>query len=199
MILGSMFVSNQHPDWVEAKPKKFAWILGLMLGAVMAYFIVFGVLSPIRMLTCVACLILLFTESVFGICLGCMLYKKFNVDLQNCPGDVCEAPAPKRGSTLVKLAMLTVFGLIFVGTYQGLKTWKYHDFSPQMTQVEKENLEMMIESVADASPTEAIPVTPKSVPANVLASADEKKDCTPPKWAVAMGHKELWKEHHGCK
>lgn len=22
MILGSMFVSNQHPDWVEAKPKK---------------------------------------------------------------------------------------------------------------------------------------------------------------------------------
>jgi len=165
----------------------------------MAYFIVFGVLSPIRMLTCVACLILLFTESVFGICLGCMLYKKFNVDLQNCPGDVCEAPAPKRGSTLVKLAMLTVFGLIFVGTYQGLKTWKYHDFSPQMTQVEKENLEMMIESVADASPTEAIPVTPKSVPANVLASADEKKDCTPPKWAVAMGHKELWKEHHGCK
>ena len=27
MMLGSLIVSNQEPDWVEAKPKKFAWIL----------------------------------------------------------------------------------------------------------------------------------------------------------------------------
>ena len=177
MILGSMFVANQHPDWVEAKPKKFAWILGLLLGMVMGYYIVFGVLSPVRMLTCVACLVLLFTESVFGICLGCTLYKKFNVDLQNCPGDVCEAPPPKRGSTRVKLAMLLVFGLMFAGTYQGLKSWKYNDFSPQLTQLEKENLEMMIVGVA---------------------SAEGNKDCTPPQWAIAMGHREMWKEHN-CK
>ena len=37
MILGSFIVSNQQPEWVEAKPKKFAWILGVILALVMSY------------------------------------------------------------------------------------------------------------------------------------------------------------------
>ena len=27
---------------------------------------------------------------------------------------------------------------------------------------------------------------------------DTKKDCEPPQWAIAIGHKEMWKEHNGC-
>jgi len=30
MLLGGLIVSNQQPDWVEAKPKKFAWTLGMI-------------------------------------------------------------------------------------------------------------------------------------------------------------------------
>lgn len=35
------------------------------------------------------------------------------------------------------------------------------------------------------------------VPAPAMASADPK--CTPPDWAVAMGHAEMWKLHNNCK
>jgi len=27
----------------------------------------------------------------------------------------------------------------------------------------------------------------------------EKDKCTPPEWAIKMGHKDMWLEHHGCK
>jgi len=196
MVLGSLIVSNQHPDWVEAAPKKFAWILGLGLGLVMAYFIVFGILSPIRMLTCVACLILLFTESVFGICLGCLVYKRFNVDLQNCPGGTCETPPAKRGSMLQKVMVLVLFAFLSVGMYQALKVYKYHNFQPQLSQTDKEDLEMMIEEVADEAPAQ-----PKLAVATKTKSSgvEGEKDCTPPQWAIAMGHEALWKEHNGCK
>jgi len=205
MVLGSVVVSNQHPDWVEAKPKKFAWILGLGLGLIMAYFIVFGILSPIRMLTCVACLILLYVESVFGICLGCILYQKLNVDVQNCPGGVCEAPPARRGSRMQKVAVLSLFALVTVGMYQTLKVYKYHNFQPQLSQTDKEDLAMMIEGLADKTPTEKETTpgvkSPKTKKLAVAPEADkaDAKDCTVPQWAVAMGHREMWLEHHGCK
>ena len=31
----------------------------------------------------------------------------------------------------------------------------------------------------------------------IAAAADGK--CTPPDWAVAMGHAEMWKLHNNCK
>jgi hypothetical protein len=197
MVLGSMIVANQQPEWVEAKPKKFAWILGLGLGLMMAYFIVFGVLSPIRMLTCVACLILLFTESVFGICLGCMVYKKFNVDLQNCPGGVCDTPLAKRGSMLQRATVIVLFGLLSFGMYHALKSYKYNDFKPQLTLMETEDLERMIASVATEKPVQIAQVVTNMTKPQTEPKGE--KECTPPKWAVAMGHKELWKKHNGCK
>ncbi len=172
MVLGSLFVSNQHPDWVEAAPKKFAWILGIGLGLVMAYFI------------------------VFGICLGCLIYKRFNVDLQNCPGGVCETPPAKRGSMLQKVTVLALFAFLSVGMYQTLKVYKYHNFQPQLSQTDKEDLEMMIEGVADEAPAKPkLAVATKTK----LSGAEGEKDCTPPQWAIEMGHETLWKEHNGCK
>jgi hypothetical protein len=194
MALGSMIVANQQPEWVEAKPKKFAWILGLGLGLVMAYFIVFGLLSPVRMLTCVVCLIFLFTESVFGICLGCIVYKKFNVDLQNCPGGVCDTPQSKQGSLLQKIIVIAFFGIVSFGMYYALKHHKYNNLRPQLTLIEKGDAKRTNTNTAEVTSIK------KSVPANKsLTKTKEKKDCEPPEWAVAMGHKELWREHHGCK
>ena len=92
MILGSLIVSNQEPDWVEAKPKRFAWIFGAILGVIMSYFIIFNIMTPARLLTCLLCLFLLYMESIFGICLGCIVYKKLNIKLYKCPGGVCKMP-----------------------------------------------------------------------------------------------------------
>lgn len=37
------------------------------------------------------CLIFLFFEAAFGICIGCKVYPLFNKDrVQHCPGEVCE-------------------------------------------------------------------------------------------------------------
>ena len=130
MILGSLIVSNQEPDWVEAKPKKFAWILRLLLGAVMAYFILFNIMTPARLLTCVICLILLYLESVFGICLGCMLYHKLNISLEKCPGGVCEVANKYPAHRMRKGLMALLYLLLFAGLYNGLKAAKYSHGTP---------------------------------------------------------------------
>jgi len=128
MILGSLIVSNQKPDWVEAKPKQFAWILGAILGLVMIVFIIGEIKSPIRLATCLICLILLFSESAFGICLGCIIYRKLNVPLQQCPGGVCETGL-KRNNNRGKILLLLIFLTIFSFTYSWLKTYKYQEFA----------------------------------------------------------------------
>lgn len=92
LILGRWIVRNQVPEYVGAPQKKFAWIIGFVLAVTM-----FGLLvlvnsySPITGLTCFVCLIFLFFETSFGICLGCKFYPLFFKDkVQYCPGEVCE-------------------------------------------------------------------------------------------------------------
>src|SRR5678809_967381 len=48
--------------------------------------------SPITGIICLICLIFLFFESAFGICLGCKFYSIFYKEkAQYCPGEVCDA------------------------------------------------------------------------------------------------------------
>jgi len=187
MMLGSFFVRNQKPEWVEAKPKKFAWVLGLLLGVVMGYFILFNILTPARLITCLICLILLYAESVFGVCLGCMLYKKLNFKLEKCPGDVCEVwQKPKRANPIV---MLLVAAGFLAASYYGLKLTKY---APSKADIAfQQELE---EDNAFISGEEK-----EETPAKETNNTSTNKDCTPPQWAIDMGHKEMWLEHHGCK
>lgn len=47
--------------------------------------------SPVSGIICFICLIFLFFEAAFGICLGCLFYPMFFKDkLQYCPGEVCD-------------------------------------------------------------------------------------------------------------
>jgi hypothetical protein len=121
MLLGSLFVSNQKPEWVEAKPKKFAWILGMVLGILMTYFIAFDVVSIFRLLTCLLCMILLFLESAFGICLGCILYIRLNIKLNKCAGGVCEMPVKRKikGTWLVLALTVALFSLTYYQLING--------------------------------------------------------------------------------
>ncbi len=123
MLIGGLIVHNQTPDWVEAKPKRFAWSLGLVLGLIMTYFIVFDIISPVRIGICWLCLFLLFLESVFGICLGCILYKKLNWKLYNCPGGICDVATPRKYNIKNYFFILGFMGLFYL-TYLTLKHYK---------------------------------------------------------------------------
>ncbi|MEI6899764.1 MAG: DUF4395 domain-containing protein, partial [Bacteroidota bacterium] len=92
LILGRLIVRNQTPEYVGAAQKKFAWIIGVVLAAAMfVFFIIVNAFSVITGIICLICLIFLFFESAFGICLGCKFYPLFFKDqVQYCPGEVCD-------------------------------------------------------------------------------------------------------------
>ena len=92
LIMGRLIVKNQTPEYVGAKQKKFAWVIGVVLAVTMfALQVVVNSYSPITGLICFICLIFLFFESAFGICLGCKFYGLvFKDKVQYCPGEVCE-------------------------------------------------------------------------------------------------------------
>lgn len=92
LIIGRLIVSNQTPEYVGAKQKKFSWIIGLILATIMfTLMVVMNTYSAISGIICLICLIFLFFESAFGICLGCKMYSLFYKEkAQYCPGEVCE-------------------------------------------------------------------------------------------------------------
>jgi hypothetical protein len=121
LILGRLIVGNQTPEYVGARQKKFAWIIGLVLSATMFTFLVIvNAFSPITGITCLVCLTFLFFESAFGICLGCKVYTLFNKGkTQYCPGEVCDKKSKQaiQKTSLVQLLIVLVFigGVILAG------------------------------------------------------------------------------------
>src|SRR3954471_22583876 len=92
LIIGRLIVSSQTPEYVGAQQKKFAWIIGVILSATMfILMVVVNSYSPIIGIICLICLLFLFFESAFGICLGCKFYSLFHKEKpQHCPGEVCD-------------------------------------------------------------------------------------------------------------
>jgi hypothetical protein len=113
LILGRLIVRNQVPEYVGAQQKKFAWKIGIGLGVLMYVFlIIVNAYSPITGLSCLICLVFLFFESAFGICLGCKFYSLFNKGkAQYCPGEVCDRKARQdiQKTSGVQLLILGIF------------------------------------------------------------------------------------------
>ena len=114
LIIGRLIVRNQVPEYVGAQQKKFAWIIGLALATIMFIFLVLvNAFSPITGVICLICLIFLFFESAFGICLGCKFYSMFYKEkAQYCPGEVCDVKSRQDIQKTSKVQMLIVFGFI---------------------------------------------------------------------------------------
>jgi hypothetical protein len=93
LIIGRLIVQKQTPEYVGAAQKRFAWMIGLALATIMfLLMVVVNSYSIITGLICFTCLIFLFFESAFGICLGCLFYGWFYKEkAQYCPGEICEA------------------------------------------------------------------------------------------------------------
>lgn len=92
LIFSKWIVRNQTPEYVGAKQKKFAWMIGVVLALIMfIHMVVINAYSPITGIICLICLIFLFFESAFGICIGCKFYSWiYKEKAQYCPGEVCE-------------------------------------------------------------------------------------------------------------
>lgn len=113
LIIGRLIVGNQVPEYVGAKQKKVAWIIGLFLSATMFVFMVLvNSFSPITGIVCLLCLIFLFFEAAFGICLGCKFYSLFYKEkAEHCPGEVCDVKSKQaiQKTSLVQLLIVLAF------------------------------------------------------------------------------------------
>ena len=169
MILGRFAVRNQVPEWSGAPQKRFAWAVGWTLAVTMFYLIVLNnVIGPINLIVCATCLILMFFESAFGICLACKIYNAFSrQQAQHCPGGSCEVFIPHASQRV------GAGGTAIVVMFVALIGFTAQQWFPAAEAV---------------TPMAAAPAT---------APATGK--CTPPDWAVAMGHAEMWKLHNNCK
>lgn len=113
LIISRIIVSSQNPEYVGATQKKFAWYIGFFLSATM--FILMPVLNTYSYITgivCLICLILMFFETAFGICIGCKIYKMINKEkAQYCPGEICDAKAKQE---IQKTSVIQIFIVLFL-------------------------------------------------------------------------------------
>ncbi len=96
--LGSLIVKKQRPEYSGAIQKRFAWSLGLIMAVSMIFIsVIFSIRGIVPFSICSICLMLLWLETSFGICVGCKIYfglinlgiiKKPQV-VPACAGGVC--------------------------------------------------------------------------------------------------------------
>jgi len=174
LILGQWFVRKQQPEYVGAPQKRFAWAIGFVLALTMLYLVVINnLVGPVNLIVCAACLVLLFFETAFGICLGCKLYNLFHKEqAQLCPGGVCEVASEPR--LQLRGAQGAVVG-VFVGLVGATAFW-----------VAGHDLRAVSLQAADAARSER------------TVDAAEAERCKVPDFAKAIGHEQKWKLHNNC-
>lgn len=172
LIVARWMVNRHAAEYVGAPQKRFAWAIGLALASLMMYLVVFNnVRGPINMLTCLVCLMLLFFEAAFGICIGCKLFNLLNKEkAQLCPGNVCELkdrePIQRLSRSQVLIAVAYVALLLILSPM-------LHASIPQVQGLDP-----------STSPLELSP--------------SEQERCRVPEFAKQLGHEEKWKLHNGC-
>jgi hypothetical protein len=73
-VLAHAMTRSQPPEWVSAKPKRFAWTLGLGMAGAMTVITNSGVRGTLPRTLCAVCLTLMWMEAALGLCVGCKLH-----------------------------------------------------------------------------------------------------------------------------
>ncbi|OZM81475.1 DUF4395 domain-containing protein [Pseudonocardia sp. MH-G8] len=73
-VLARWLTRRVPPEWVSAKPKRFAWTLGLVMSLAMAVITNVGIRGALPATICLICLVLMWFEAVLGRCLGCEIH-----------------------------------------------------------------------------------------------------------------------------
>ena len=132
LIIGRLIVGRQTPEYVGARQKKFAWIIGVVLSATMfVLMVVVNSYSPITGIICLICLIFLFFESAFGICLGCKFYPLFSKEkVQYCPGEVCEVRSRQEIQKTSASQLIVVLAFVAFAVLLGVYFNSYYSRQP---------------------------------------------------------------------
>jgi len=120
LIIGRLIVSRQAPEYVDARQKNFAWKIGLALSGLM--FVLLDLLNSYSFVTgvgCLLCLLFLFFESAFGICLGCWFYGIFFKDEAiYCAGQSCKTklkdPIQKTSGIQLLIVLISVLYVLLI-------------------------------------------------------------------------------------
>ncbi len=173
LILGQWAVRHQQPEWTGAPQKRFAWSIGFVLAVAMYWMLVVqNVVGPANVLVCATCLVLMFFEAVFGICIGCTIYNALNRQkAQLCPGGACILPPAQRPP----------FGKAQAGVVMAYAAL----------------LALVAPQVAGEGPPAA--TVAATVPSAAAAmDPAEAERCKVPDFAKAIGHEAKWKLHNNC-
>ena len=121
LLLGKFMVQNQKPEYVGGLQKRFAWSLGWIISLPMVYwFVLHWDITFYKVLICVLCITLMFLESAFSICVGCMIYKAITKeDPKHCPGGVCEVQQ-KEPIQMFNATQKFIAGATFVALISGI-------------------------------------------------------------------------------
>jgi len=128
-----------------------------------------NMIGPINLIVCATCLTLMFFESAFGICLACKIYNAFARQ----QAQHCPGGVCDVLTPHESQKVGAGGTAIVVAFLMLIGVVGQHWFP-----------------AAEPTPI-AVTVEPVAPP------ADDK--CTPPAFAIAMGHEEKWKLHNGCK
>lgn len=66
--------SRRAPEWASAKPKRFAWTMGLVMSFAMMVITNSGIRGALPLTICLICIALMWMESVLGLCAGCEIH-----------------------------------------------------------------------------------------------------------------------------
>lgn len=99
LVLGAWITRPQRPEWVEGRSKVLAWSLGLAMSLAGCFSLGWLAMPAIiAQVICGMCLLLLYLETAFGLCLGCVVAQRFaRTTSALCAGDTCTYTPPPRG------------------------------------------------------------------------------------------------------
>jgi Trk-type K+ transport system membrane component len=103
-VLAHLLMRRQPPQWVSAKPKRFAWSIGLAIAFAMTIITNSGIRGWTPRSLCLLCLTMMWLESALGLCMGCQLYGFLarrgwitqDDEIEICADGACEVPYAKR-------------------------------------------------------------------------------------------------------
>jgi hypothetical protein len=102
-VVSRVLMRGRAPQWVSAKPKRFAWSLGLAIGFAMTIITNSGIRGWLPRSFCIVCMTLMWLESCLGLCLGCQIHGILvrrgwateDDEIEICADGSCEVPWAK--------------------------------------------------------------------------------------------------------
>jgi hypothetical protein len=107
-ILSRWLMRRREPMWVSAKPKRFAWSMGLAMGASMAVITNANIHGLLPRTICLICIALMWFEAAMGVCVGCEMHAFLvrrgwatkDAAYEICANGVCEVVPRRRAKQI---------------------------------------------------------------------------------------------------